>query len=91
MTKQTVSDESIRDRVRSFLFGEYLDSGEDSNLTNETPLITGGILDSIATVRLVVELEEEYNLSFEAHDVTVDNFDTISKIIGLIRQKMSGQ
>ena len=38
--------------------------------TDATPLITGGVLDSIATLKLVLFIEERFGITLEAHEVS---------------------
>jgi acyl carrier protein len=81
------SREQIRDVVRQFIISEFLPSEDPSLLTDETKLITGGIMDSIATVRLVSYLEERFGFELQSHEVTVSRFDTIERIIETVREK----
>lgn len=80
-------DLSVRDEVRRFILNEFL-SGEDPEaLTDTTPLVTGGILDSIASVRLVSHLEDRFGVRFEAHEISVDYLDSIECIARTIHHK----
>jgi len=45
--------EEIRQTVKSYILKEFLFGENPDELTDSTPLITGGILDSIATLKLV--------------------------------------
>ena len=64
--------------------------GEDpAELTDTTPLITGGILDSISTLKLVTFLEEHFHVVVEAHEAGVDHLDTIAEITRLVARKRS--
>ncbi|MBV8557275.1 MAG: acyl carrier protein [Planctomycetaceae bacterium] len=56
-------------------------------LTDQTPLITGGILDSISTLKLVVFLEERFGVTVEAHEAGVEHLDTVGEIARLITEK----
>jgi acyl carrier protein len=65
--------------------------GEDPNeLQSDTPLITGGILDSIATLKLVAFLEEQFGISVAAHEADVDHLNTIHDIASLVESKQKG-
>jgi len=73
--------------VKEFILAEFL-PGEDPNaLTSSTPLITGGILDSIATLKLVGFLEETFRIQLEPHEVDADNLDTLAAIERLVARK----
>ena len=81
--------ESIRETVRGFILGEFLMGEDPSSLADATSLITGGILDSIATVRLVTYLEESYGISLEQRDITVDRFNTVADIVSTVQTRIS--
>jgi acyl carrier protein len=82
-----LESDHIRNAVQEYLLGEFLPGEDPAMLTNSTPLITGGILDSISTVKLVSFLEERFHVRFEAHEVSVDYLDTIDQIVETIKQK----
>ncbi len=77
----------IRDAVRTYILKEFLPGVNAGELTDSTPLITGGILDSLATLKLVLFLEERYGFEFQAHEVNADYLDTVAKIAEFVRQK----
>lgn len=73
--------------VMSYILTEFL-PGEDSvQLTNATRLISTGVLDSIATLRLVGFLEQQFSISIEAHEVNAEHFETIENITQLVVSK----
>lgn len=80
--------QEIVQTVKKYILDEFLPGEDPSALTETTPLITGGILDSLATVNLVLFLEERFKIQIEAHETTVDYFNTISDIENLIQSKL---
>ncbi|MGB8330060.1 MAG: acyl carrier protein [Polyangiales bacterium] len=83
-----VNDE-IKSAVKEFILSEFLPGENPDELTETTPLITGGILDSIATMKVVLFIEERFNVIFEAHEVDRENFDSIANIVQLVSTKRS--
>jgi acyl carrier protein len=80
-------DAEIRQVLHQYILDEFL-PGEDANeLTDQTPLITGGILDSISTLKLVVFIEERFGVTVEAHEAGVENLDSVAQIGHLIAEK----
>ena len=79
----------IREKVKSYITSEVLEGLLDSELTDDTPLVTGGILDSISTMRMVSFLEQEFSINLEGSDITVENFDTVGMISDLVESKSS--
>jgi acyl carrier protein len=81
--------DDIKTVVKNLILKEFLPGEDPAELTDTTPLITGGILDSIATLKLVMFIEERYGLTLQAHEVDPEHLDTISLIAQLIRSKQS--
>lgn len=80
--------ETVKGAVKEFILKEFLPGEDPANLTDDLPLITTGILDSIATLKLVLHLEERYGISLEAHEASKENLDTVNKIAMLVSGKM---
>ena len=77
----------IRETVHAYILNEFLPGEDPSELTDETPLLTGGILDSISTLKLVSFLEDEFGVIVEAHEAGVENLDSVGLIARMIREK----
>jgi acyl carrier protein len=78
---------AVMTEVKSFVLENFLPGEDPANLTDDTPLITGGILDSIGTLKLVVFLEKQFNIALEAHEAGADHLDTLASIDSLIASK----
>ena len=73
-----ISDYSgAEDVIRTFILTEFL-PGEDP-----------GVLDSIATIKLVAFLEERFQVSIGAHEAGVEHLNTIDAMLALIAAKKS--
>jgi acyl carrier protein len=79
--------DAIQQEVQEFILSEFLPGEDPSELTESTPLITGGILDSISTLKLVVFLEEHFGVTIEAHEAGVEHLDSVGQIAQLIAEK----
>ena len=79
--------EDIAKVVHNFILREFLPGEDSTELTDQTPLITGGILDSIRTLKLVVFLEEHFAISIEAYEAGVEHLDSIDQIASLVAAK----
>jgi len=77
----------IQSTVKTFILEEFLQGADASELTNTTPLVTGGILDSLATIRLVAFLEKQFRITIAPHEASVDYLDTIDSIAALVASK----
>jgi acyl carrier protein len=81
--------EEIAKVVQHYILREFLPGEDPSELTDLTPLITGGILDSIKTLKLVVFLEDHFGIRVEAYEAGVEHLDSISQIAALVLEKQS--
>jgi acyl carrier protein len=77
----------VKTTIKAFILSEFLPGEDPAELTDATPLITGGVLDSIATLKLVLFIEERYAITLEAHEVDPEHLDTIADIAKLILAK----
>ncbi len=75
--------------VKTYLLDAFLPGADPSELTEDTALISAGILDSLATVRLVTYLEDQYKIEIAAHEASADHLDTIRQIADLVRSKVA--
>ena len=75
--------------IKGFILTEFLPGEDPQELTDSTPLITGGVLDSIATLKVVMFIEERFGISLQAHEVDSEHLDTIAQIAQLVRAKKS--
>lgn len=78
---------AIEQAIKDYILTEFL-PGEDPNaLSDSTPLVTSGVLDSMATLKMVSFLEDTYGVTFEAHELDVEHLDTIATVAALVREK----
>jgi len=77
--------EDLKDVVLKYVSEEYLEEGSDP-LTYDTPLISGGIVDSFSMVSLKRFLENRYKISIPDGDATPEAFDSVNKIVVLVKR-----
>ena len=80
--------DSIQSTVKTYILEQFLPGSNPDDLTPDTPLISGGIIDSLATVKLIVFLEQQFGIVVDAHES--GNFETINLIAKLVRSKQTG-
>lgn len=73
--------------TKQYILDRFLQGEDPRNLTPTTPLITGGILDSLGTLELVTFLEERFDVQLEAADVDATRLDTLERIAVLVAAK----
>jgi acyl carrier protein len=79
--------DAIKETVKDYILKEFLPGESPENLTDETALISGGILDSIAVLKMVAFLEEKFGFQFQPHEVDAEYLDTTTKIAELVRSR----
>jgi acyl carrier protein len=77
----------LREEIKHYILKEFLPGERPEALTDTTPLISGGILDSLATVKLVLFLEQTYNIEIKPHETGIDYLNTVSDIAGLVESR----
>jgi acyl carrier protein len=81
-----MSDE-MKDVVLEYVRDEYIDEDdEDTELDYDTPLISGGIVDSFSMVSLKVFLERKYGIQIPDARATPEAFDSVNKIVMLVEE-----
>lgn len=73
--------------IRSYILDEFLPGEDPAELTDTTELVTGGIIDSLATLKLVSFLEDEFRVSIQPHEANRDHLNTIEDITRLVESK----
>ncbi|MBC7185774.1 MAG: acyl carrier protein [Calditrichaeota bacterium] len=78
--------EEMKKLIIDFIKKEYLDEADDTEITETTPLISGGIVDSFSMVSLKTFLEKQYNIQIPDAKVTPETFDTVNGIVSLVNE-----
>lgn len=79
--------DDIKATVKQYILDEFLPGEDPNNLADDTPLISGGILDSIATLKLVMFMEEQFGITLAAHEASKEHLDTLTDITTLVSEK----
>jgi acyl carrier protein len=81
--------EDITRTVKDYILATFLPGEDPEALTPSTPLITSGILDSLATLELVSFLEERYGIELQAHETDPSRLGTLADIGTLVQSKLA--
>ena len=76
--------DDIKDVVLEYIKEEYVED-EDEEVTYDSPLITGGIVDSFSMVSLKRFLENKYNISIPDEKASPEAFDSVNSIAALVK------
>ncbi|MEP0827592.1 MAG: acyl carrier protein [bacterium] len=75
----------IRDVILNYVKNEYLEEDDDREVGYDTPLISGGIVDSFSMVSLKRFLETRYKIQIPDAKATPEAFDTVNNIVALLK------
>ncbi len=78
--------EDIKETVLEYVQDEYLEEDDDREVEMDTPLISGGIVDSFSMVSLKRFLENKYGIQIPDSDATPEAFDSVEKIAVLVER-----
>jgi acyl carrier protein len=62
---------------------------DTSGLSETSPLVTSGLLDSMALVRLVAFLERTYDVRIPDHDIRPEHFENLERMRAYLAHKRS--
>jgi acyl carrier protein len=89
MLKQIITKlmAQIKTQLREYLLTELNLPLQPEELQDDTLLVSDRIMDSISSLMLVEYLEKTFNISFEPHEVTAENLDSLNIIEAFVNQK----
>jgi acyl carrier protein len=77
--------EGLKEIILQYVTKEYLEDDSEP-LEFDTPLISGGIVDSFSMVSLKRFLENKYNIQIPDDKATPEAFDSVIKIAALVEE-----
>lgn len=78
--------DELRKMIRDYVVREYLEDGDDREVTLETRLISGGIVDSFSMVSLKRFLEKKFTIQIPDANASPEAFDTVESIAQLVER-----
>jgi len=81
----------ITDLVRAYLNREFFQGESVAALGVDQPLVSSGLLDSVATLKLVLYVEEQFHITIDSADIADGQLDTLKSIALLIQCKLDAQ
>jgi acyl carrier protein len=79
--------DDVKSAIRDFIVSTHLPGETPETLRDDTPLISSGILDSLAVLGLVTFLEHRFGIELDVYDTSIEHFDSIDSITRAIAQK----
>jgi acyl carrier protein len=76
----------LKNAILDYVKKEYLEEDDDREVGFDTPLISGGIVDSFSMVSLKRFLETKYKIQIPDAKATPEAFDSVNNIITLLQE-----
>jgi acyl carrier protein len=83
--------EDVREVIRQFILTTYLPGESRDNLRDDTPLLTSGILDSLAALTVANFVERQFSIELDVLDTTAERFNRIQDIAATIERKRAAR
>jgi acyl carrier protein len=81
--------EDTKEIIRQFILKTYLPGELRDNLRDDTPLLTSGILDSLAALGLAAFVQERFGVELDVYDTSVERFNQIQDIAAAIARRQA--
>ena len=82
---EKMNSEEMKVLVLNYVVKEYLED-EDKEISYDTPLISGGYIDSFSMISLLIFLENKFTIKIPPSKATPEAFDSVNKIVALVNQ-----
>lgn len=79
----------IKRELRDYVAEHFLPGGQ--GLEETTPLISGGLIDSIGMIGLIGFMESRFGVEFMPRDVNAHSLDNLNLIETVIQRKLAGK
>jgi len=82
-----MNEHEIKASAKTFILNEFLPGEDPTALTDTTGLVTTGILDSIAVLKVVAFLENQFGITIGPQEAVVENLNTLPDIAHMVMSK----
>ena len=73
--------------INDYISREFIQDSSMLPLGNTTSLLETGILDSLSLLRLVVFIQERFDITVDDVDLVPENFDSVEAICAYLRSR----
>lgn len=91
VTESETKMKEIESIIREYIAENILFSSNGYPYSDEASFLEEGIVDSMGIMELVVFVDENFGIEVDDQELVPDNFDSISRLAGYIRFKLSIQ
>ena len=78
-----------KQEIRQFVIDNFLFGAANGHLSDDTPLMEEGIIDSTGVMELVFFLEQQFHIKVADEDLLPDNLDSINLLNSFLTRKLA--
>ncbi len=78
----------IKRRLKNFITTEFLPGTLSGELPDDLNLLENGVMDSLAVLKLVAYMENEFHITLDPEEIDMDNLNTINAIVAIVKKKV---
>lgn len=79
-----MDEATLRSTIRAYIVSQFLDPGDEAELKDDTPLISSGVLDSLAVVKLAGFFATEFRVNLPVEVMRAEHLDTIDRMVATV-------
>lgn len=79
---------NIKAKIKNFIATEFLIGAQANELPDEMNLLKNGIIDSLAVLKLVAYMENEFDITLEPEEIDTENLNSVQALTNIIKRKL---
>ena len=80
-----ITRDQVRDQLKAFICQELV-GGSVGDITDDEPLITGGLIDSFCLAQIGVFIERQFGVYIPDPDLTVERMNTLAQMVARVME-----
>lgn len=86
---EKVTLEQISQKIRKFLFDNYLFGYDENEFSNDSSFLDFGVLDSTGILELIVFIESEFDIEVSDGEILPENLDSVKCVSCFVYKKVN--
>jgi acyl carrier protein len=82
-----VNKQELKNAVRNYITAEVFAGTTPEGFNDDMKIVSTRLMDSIVTLNMVNHFEEYLGIQLQAHEVNVDNLDSVNMISNFLSAK----
>ncbi len=76
----------MNETIINFIIEKLHDGRADLEISPEDDLLGSGLIESMAMMRLIAFIEEEYSIKVSPQEMTIENFMTVEAMVNFVNR-----